>query len=57
MSKRARSRKVNVEALARLEGEAGLTVRVRDDQVTDVMLRVFEPPRLFEGFLRGNEDD
>ncbi len=44
---------VDVPALARVEGEGGLRVEVRDGAVTDVALRIFEPPRFFEGFLRG----
>jgi coenzyme F420-reducing hydrogenase alpha subunit len=30
-----------------------MTVRVRRGQVTDVQLRIYEPPRFFEAFLRG----
>ncbi len=45
------SRKITVECLTRVEGEGGLSVRVEDDQVTDVKVTIFEPPRLFEAFL------
>ena len=48
-----RARRFNVEALTRGEGEGGLIVEVRDGEVADVRLRIFEPPRFFEGFLRG----
>jgi sulfhydrogenase subunit alpha len=48
-----KSRTVKVDYLARVEGEGGLTVRVKDNAVTDVKLRIFEPPRFFEAFLRG----
>ncbi len=41
------------QALARVEGEGGIRVRVRGDTVTDVELTIFEPPRFFEAFLRG----
>jgi sulfhydrogenase subunit alpha len=44
---------VRVATLARVEGHGGITVRVADGRVTDVELRIFEPPRLFEAFLRG----
>ncbi|MDQ1286694.1 MAG: sulfhydrogenase subunit alpha [Actinomycetota bacterium] len=44
---------VRVAALARVEGEGGVTVRMDGGRVTDVELRVFEPPRFFEAFLRG----
>jgi coenzyme F420-reducing hydrogenase alpha subunit len=42
-----------VDALARVEGEGGLTVRLRGGRVADVKLRIYEPPRFFEAFLRG----
>jgi sulfhydrogenase subunit alpha len=48
-----KSRTVKVDYLARVEGEGGLTVKVKDNAVTDVKLRIFEPPRFFEAFLRG----
>ncbi len=46
-------RTVRVEYLARVEGEGALTVRVRDGSVENVELRIWEPPRFFEAFLRG----
>ena len=39
--------------LARVEGEAAMRVVVEDGQVSDVELRIFEPPRFFEALLRG----
>ncbi|HSL20841.1 MAG TPA: Ni/Fe hydrogenase subunit alpha [Vicinamibacterales bacterium] len=48
-----KTRTVAVPALARIEGEAGLKVRIRDGQVVGAELHVFEPPRFFEAFLRG----
>ena len=47
------TRSLDVAALARVEGEGSLHVLVRDGQVSDVQLRIFEPPRFFEAFLRG----
>ncbi len=47
------SRTLSVEALARVEGEGAMTVRVHEGQVTDVQLRIYEPPRFFEALLRG----
>jgi coenzyme F420-reducing hydrogenase alpha subunit len=44
---------VTVDTLARVEGEGALHVHVRDGQVEEAQLRIFEPPRFFEGFLRG----
>src|SRR5262245_1094853 len=50
----ARSRRtIRVDALARVEGEGALHIKVRGDTVSDVKLRVFEPPRFFEALLRG----
>jgi coenzyme F420-reducing hydrogenase alpha subunit len=42
-----------VEALARVEGEGALLVRMKSGRVTDVKLSIYEPPRFFEAFLRG----
>ena len=47
------SRIITVRALARVEGEGGLTIRMHDGQVEAVELRIFEPPRFYEAFLRG----
>ncbi|HZS13413.1 MAG TPA: nickel-dependent hydrogenase large subunit [Candidatus Dormibacteraeota bacterium] len=47
------SRTLSVGALARIEGEAAMHVSVRDGVVEDVALRIYEPPRFFEAFLRG----
>jgi coenzyme F420-reducing hydrogenase alpha subunit len=46
------SRIVKVGALARVEGEGALYVRVEGDRVESVELKIFEPPRFFEAFLR-----
>jgi len=48
-----RRRTIRVETLARVEGEGALEIRLRGNQVMDVKLRIFEPPRFFEAFLRG----
>jgi sulfhydrogenase subunit alpha len=39
--------------IARVEGEGSLHIRVRGDQVDEVRLDIYEPPRFFEAFLRG----
>lgn len=49
------SRTIRVEALARVEGEGGLDLSIRDGRVEQVQLRIFEPPRFFEAFLRGRD--
>jgi coenzyme F420-reducing hydrogenase alpha subunit len=47
------SRTIRVAALSRVEGEGGLTIRLRDGTVESVQLQIYEPPRFFEAFLRG----
>lgn len=42
-----------VPTLARVEGEGALHVRVDGDEITDLRLQIYEPPRFFESFLRG----
>ncbi|MGO8831856.1 MAG: Ni/Fe hydrogenase subunit alpha, partial [Roseiarcus sp.] len=44
---------IKVDYLARVEGEGALSVTIRDGRVTNAELRIFEPPRFFEAFLRG----
>ncbi|AOY86860.1 Ni/Fe hydrogenase subunit alpha [Marinobacter salinus] len=46
---------IKVNYLARVEGEGALNVTVRDGQVRNAELRIFEPPRFFEGLLRGRD--
>ena len=53
MTHKATSRTLDVDALARVEGEGGLVVETADGRVVDVKLRIYEPPRFFEAFLRG----
>ena len=48
-----RGRSIAVPALTRVEGEGGLEVVIRDGQVTDARLDIYEPPRFFEALLRG----
>jgi sulfhydrogenase subunit alpha len=47
------NRTIRVEALTRVEGEGGLHVRLNGNVVEDLQLTIYEPPRFFEGFLRG----
>lgn len=47
------SRSIRVGALARVEGEGAMHVRIRDGDVEAVQLEIYEPPRFFEAFLRG----
>jgi coenzyme F420-reducing hydrogenase alpha subunit len=48
-----KSRTIDVDYLARVEGEGAIHVKVKGNKVTDVKLKIFEPPRFFEAFLRG----
>jgi coenzyme F420-reducing hydrogenase alpha subunit len=48
-----KTRTIKVDYLARVEGEGALYIKLKGDQVRDVKLKIFEPPRLFEAFLRG----
>jgi sulfhydrogenase subunit alpha len=47
------SRVVHVGGLSRVEGEGALHLRVDQGQITAARLRIYEPPRFFEAFLRG----
>jgi sulfhydrogenase subunit alpha len=47
------SKTIKVDYLARVEGEGALYVKIKGNQVTDVKLKIIEPPRFFEAFLRG----
>jgi coenzyme F420-reducing hydrogenase alpha subunit len=44
---------LNVPVLARVEGEGALDLSIENGQISDLRLRIFEPPRLFEKFLEG----
>jgi sulfhydrogenase subunit alpha len=44
---------INVPVLARVEGEGALDLRIEDNDIVDLKLRIFEPPRYFEKFLEG----
>jgi sulfhydrogenase subunit alpha len=44
---------LRVGTLARVEGEGGMHLVIRDGIVEDVQLQIYEPPRFYEAFLRG----
>lgn len=50
-----KSKTIKVDYLARVEGEGAITVKVRDHRVSGVQVKIFEPPRFFEAFLRGRK--
>jgi sulfhydrogenase subunit alpha len=49
------TRTIEVDYLARVEGEGALYVRTEGDRVAEVKLSIFEAPRFFESFLRGRD--
>ena len=50
-----KSKIIKVDYLARVEGEGGFHVKIKNDSVVEAKLNIFEPPRFFEGFLRGRD--
>jgi coenzyme F420-reducing hydrogenase alpha subunit len=46
-------REIRTDYLARVEGEGAMYVQLENGTVNDVKLRIYEPPRFFEAFLRG----
>jgi sulfhydrogenase subunit alpha len=44
---------IKVDCLARVEGEGALYIKIKGGAVEEVRLKIFEPPRFFEAFLRG----
>ena len=52
-STRSKTRTIQVDALARVEGEGALSVRVKNGVIQDLKFRIFEPPRFFEALLQG----
>jgi coenzyme F420-reducing hydrogenase alpha subunit len=53
MKPKAKNKTIKVDYLARVEGEGSLFVKISGKNVTDLKLKIFEPPRFFEAFLRG----
>jgi sulfhydrogenase subunit alpha len=47
--------KIEVEYIARVEGEASIVVQL--GRAPEIKLKIFEPPRFFEGFLVGRKYD
>ncbi len=46
---------IKVEALARVEGEGKLDIKIRDGKITELIFNIYEPPRFFEAFLVGRK--
>ena len=49
----AGTRTIQVDALARVEGEGSFKVRIADGKVAEAQFHIFEPPRYFEALLVG----
>ncbi len=47
------NRIIKFDYIARVEGEGSFYVKLKDDKVKESRLKIFEPPRFFEGFLQG----
>lgn len=43
--------KVNIDYIARVEGEASVRLDIKKGEINDLKLNIWEPPRFFEGFL------
>lgn len=54
-AKYMKNRTIKVDYLARVEGEGALYIKIKNGEVDDVKLKIFEPPRFFEAFLRGRK--
>jgi len=50
-----KNRRIQVDYLARVEGEGGLTLKIKNNAVAEAQFKIFEPPRFFEAFLRGRK--
>jgi len=52
---RSKTKTIKVDYLARVEGEGALYVKLKGKTVQEVKLKIFEPPRFFEAFMRGRK--
>ena len=44
---------LNIPILARVEGEGALELKLKNNHIESLKLKIYEPPRLFEKFLEG----
>ncbi|MCX6112505.1 MAG: Ni/Fe hydrogenase subunit alpha [Proteobacteria bacterium] len=49
------NKRIDVDYMARTEGEAAIRIELEDQPA--IVLKIFEPPRFFEGFLAGRRFD
>lgn len=47
------SKVVKIDYLSRVEGEGGITIKIKDGKIESLKLDIFEAPRFFESFLKG----
>lgn len=50
-----KTKTIKVDYLARVEGEGAFYIKIKGNTVADAKLKIFEPPRFFEAFLRGRD--
>lgn len=48
-----KTKTIKVDYLARVEGEGAFHIKIDNNKVSEAHLNIFEPPRFFEGFLKG----
>ncbi|MCB0386864.1 MAG: nickel-dependent hydrogenase large subunit, partial [Bdellovibrionales bacterium] len=53
--RKAATKVIKVDYLARVEGEGALYLKYKKGQVEEVRLKIFEPPRFFEAFMQGRD--
>jgi sulfhydrogenase subunit alpha len=51
----SKSQIIHVDYMTRIEGEGAFSVQIKEGKVVDAQLKIFEPPRFFEAFLRGRQ--
>ncbi|MGI4993524.1 Ni/Fe hydrogenase subunit alpha [Halobacteriovorax sp. GFR7] len=51
----SKKKTIKVEYLARVEGEGAFHLEIENEKVIKAHLKIFEPPRFFEAFLRGRD--
>ena len=55
MTAESTTREINVDYLARVEGEGAMYLNLDGDEIVDLQFSIFEPPRFYEAFLRGRK--
>ena len=55
MTAESSTREINVDYLARVEGEGAMYLKLDGDEIIDLQFAIFEPPRFYEAFLRGRK--